>query len=79
MNTAYYKDHLVAPFVSPKPADDAWRKKVEADGMAWTTDGIPFRSAKEGPNIAVVTRAAVFPQALTVPVGQSGKTLFVPR
>lgn len=77
VNTAYYKDHLVAPFVSPKPSDDAWRKKVEADGMAWTADGIPFLSSKEGPNIAVVTRAAVFPQTLTVPVSQSGKTLYL--
>jgi hypothetical protein len=77
VNTAYYKDHLVAPFVSPKPTDEAWRKKIGADGIAWTTDGIPFRSSKEGPNIAVVTRAAVFPQTLTVPVGQSGRTLYL--
>ncbi len=77
VNTAYYKDHLVAPFVSPKPTDEAWRKKIGADGIAWTTDGIPFRSSKEGPNIAVVTRAAVFPQTLTVPVGQSGRRLYL--
>lgn len=77
INTVYYKDHLVAPFVSPKPADDAWRKKIGPDGLAWTTDGIPFLSSKAGPNIAVVTRAAVFPQTLTVPVGQSGKTLYL--
>ena len=77
INTAYYKDHLVEPFVSPKPSDEAWRKKVGADGLAWTTDGIPFLSAKEGPNIAVVTRAAVFPQSLTIPVSQSGKTLYL--
>ena len=77
INTVYYKDHLVAPFVSPKPADDAWRKKVGPDGIAWTTDGIPFLTSKEGPNIAVVTRAAVFPQALAFPIGQSGKTLYL--
>jgi hypothetical protein len=77
INTVYYKDHLVAPFVSPKPADQAWRKKVGPDGIAWTTDGIPFVSSKEGPNIAVVTRAAVFPQALTFPAGQTGKTLYL--
>ena len=77
INTVYYKDHLVAPFVSPKPADDAWRKKVGTDGIAWTTDGIPFLTSKDGPNIAVVTRAAVFPQTLSFPVGQSGKTLYL--
>jgi hypothetical protein len=77
INTAYYKDHLVAPFVSPKPADDAWRKKVGPDGLAWTTDGIPFLSSKEGPNIALVTRAAVFPQKLTFPVNHSGRKLYL--
>jgi len=77
VNTAYYLDHLVEPFVSPKPADDAWRKKVGPDGLAWTTDGIPFISSKEGANIAVVTRAAVFPQSLTVPVARAGKTLYL--
>jgi hypothetical protein len=77
INTVYYQDHLIAPFVSPKPADDAWRKKIGPDGIAWTTDGIPFLTSKEGPDIAVVTRAAVFPQTLSVPVGQSGKTLFL--
>ena len=61
VNTLYYKDHLVAPFVSPKPIDDAWRKKVGPDGIAWSTDGIPFLTSRDGPNIAVVTRAAVFP------------------
>lgn len=77
VNTAYYLDHLVEPFVSPRPADDAWRKKVGADGLAWTTDGIPFISSKEGYDIAVVTRAAVFPQSITVPVARSGKTLYL--
>ena len=77
VNTSYYKDHLVAPFVSPKPADDAWRKKAGPDGIAWTTDGIPFVTSKDGPNIAVVTRVAVFPQALSFSIGQSGKTLYL--
>ena len=77
VNTSYYQDHLVAPFVSPKPADDAWRKKVGPDSIAWTTDGIPFLTSRDGPNIAVVTRAAVFPQTLTFPIGQSGKTLYL--
>jgi hypothetical protein len=77
INTIYYKDHLVAPFVSPPPADGAWRKKVGPDGIAWTTDGIPFLSAKDGPDIAVVTRAALFPQRLAWPVGQSGRRLYL--
>ncbi len=28
------------------PSDDAWRAKVGPDGVAWTTDGIPFQTVK---------------------------------
>jgi len=77
VNTGYYKYHLVPPFVSPPVSDGAWRKKVGPDGVAWTTDGIPFRTVKEGPNIGVVTRVAVFPQSLEFPVNGSGRTLYL--
>lgn len=77
VNTNYYKDHLVEPFVSPKPSDEAWRNKIGADGIGWTTDGIPFRSPKTGPNIGVVTLAGAFPAALEVPIGAQGKSLYL--
>lgn len=77
INTAYYKDHLVEPFVSPPPSDAAWRAKIGNDNIGWTTDGIPFLSTKEGPNIAVVTRAAHFPPTIEFPVNAAGKTLYL--
>lgn len=77
ISTAYYKDHLVEPFVTPPPSDEAWRSKIGDDGIGWTRDGIPFHAAKSGPNIAVVTRAAAFPSDLAFPVGAQGKTLYL--
>ena len=60
------------------PSDAAWRGKVGPDGVAWTTDGIPFLSRKEGDNIAVVTRCGGFPISLAVPVPNlHGQTLYV--
>ena len=77
INTAYYRDHLVPPF-TPKPSDAAWRKKVGADGLAWTTEGIPFKTANAGPNIGVVTRAAdIFPRQIEFPVNAAGRTLYL--
>ena len=77
VNTSYYKDHLVPPFTQ-KPSDAAWRKKVGADGLAWTTEGIPFKTAETGQNIGVVTRAAdVFPQQLEFPINAAGRTLYL--
>jgi hypothetical protein len=77
INTAYYQDHLVPPF-TPKPSDAAWRKKVGPDGLAWTTEGIPFRTAKAGPNIGVVTRAAdVFSPRIEFPVNAAGRALYL--
>ncbi len=77
VSTGHYKDHLVAPFVNPEPSDEAWRKKIDPDGIGWTTDGIPFKSAKTGPDIAVVTLAGAFPVSLEFPVGATGKTLYL--
>lgn len=58
-------------------SDAAWRAKVGADGIAWAEDGIPFRSAKEGDNIGVVTRVGGFPTRVEIPVGAAGQTLYL--
>ena len=76
----YWRDHVeVETRVRNKPiADAAWRAKVGEDGVTWTTDGIPFLSAKEGPNIAVVTReGAGFPTEVEIPVNAQGATLYL--
>ena len=59
------------------PSDAAWREKVDGDGIAWTRDGIPFKTVKEGPNIGVVTQAGGFPKELSFPVNAAGKTLYL--
>ena len=59
------------------PSDAAWRAKVGADGVAWTTDGIPFKTVKEGNNIGIVTQAGAYPLRLEFPVSAVGKTLYL--
>lgn len=60
------------------PSDAAWRAKVGEYGVAWTTDGIPFKSARDGANIAVVTlEGAGFPEAISFPVNAQGTALFL--
>ncbi|HOE65057.1 MAG TPA: DUF4450 domain-containing protein [Candidatus Hydrogenedentes bacterium] len=60
------------------PSDAAWRAKIGDDGVAWTTDGIPFKSVRDGDNIAVVTlEGAGFPKALDFPVNAQGAALFL--
>ncbi|MBI3852068.1 MAG: DUF4450 domain-containing protein [Verrucomicrobia bacterium] len=75
----YWKDHLLQYHGSRNSqiSDAAWRKKVGADGVAWTTDGIPFKTAKDGANIGVVTLAGGFPTQLDFPVNARGKTLYL--
>jgi hypothetical protein len=75
----YWKDHLTQYHGSHNEpiSDAAWRKKVGDDGTAWTTDGIPFKSSKTGPNIGAVTRAGVFPESLTFPVRAKGNRLLL--
>ncbi len=76
----YWKDHLGARHHGDPvqvPSDAAWRAKVGADSVAWTTDGIPFKTAKEGPNIGIVTQAGAFPTTIEFPVNASGKTLYL--
>lgn len=63
---------------SKPPCDSAWRAKIGADGVGWTTDGIPFKSPREGPNIAA---AAVlnrdFKPVVSFPVHATGRTLYL--
>ena len=75
----YWKDHLTQYHGSRNQpiSDAAWRAKIDGTGVGWTTDGIPFRSPKDGPNIGVVTRAGGFPTSLTVPAHVSGSRLFL--
>ncbi|MBI4557555.1 MAG: DUF4450 domain-containing protein [Candidatus Hydrogenedentes bacterium] len=75
----YWKDHLLQYHGSRNQpiSDAAWRTKVGSDGVAWTTDGIPFKTAKEGSNIGVVTLAGGFPTKLEFPVNASGTSLYL--
>ncbi|GMV92851.1 MAG: hypothetical protein AMXMBFR82_26290 [Candidatus Hydrogenedentota bacterium] len=75
----YWKDHLLQYHGSRNQAisDAAWRAKVGDDEIAWTTDGIPFKTSKKGPNIGVVTRAGGFPETLSIPVNAKGKALYL--
>jgi hypothetical protein len=64
--------------IPPNPVSDAaWRKKIGPDQIGWTHDGIPFKSEKEGKNIAVVTRAGGFPVKIDVPVRAVGKEIYL--
>lgn len=59
------------------PSDEAWRNKIGPDGIGWTADGIPFKSSKAGPNIAIVTRTGPFSPVLDIPVHTQGKALIL--
>ena len=72
----YWLEHVTVR--SKPPCDDAWRAKVGADRVAWTTDGIPFKTNKTGPNIgAVCLLNKSFPAKLSFPVRASGRTLYL--
>ena len=74
----YWRSHLGARHHGDPvqtPSDKAWRKKVGADGVAWTTDGIPFKTTKVGPNIGIVTLAGGYPASLRFAVNASGKSI----
>ena len=78
VNHAYWMDHIVGRVAAGKlPSDAAWRQKIGPDQIGWTHDGIPFRSAKQGKNIAVVTRAGGFAVKIEVPVRAGGKELYL--
>ncbi|MFH1568103.1 MAG: DUF4450 domain-containing protein [Gemmatimonadota bacterium] len=72
----YRNDHMKARIYTP-PSDAAWRAKVGPDGVAWTADGIPFRTAREGDNLAVVTLAGGFAPRVEAPVDAAGETLYL--
>ena len=67
VNHGYWKDHIVDRVAPNNPSDAAWRKKIGPDQIGWTHDGIPFKSPKQGKNIAVVTLAGGFPSKIEVP------------
>ena len=72
----YWKSHLGPRHHGDPvqtPADVAWRAKVGSDNVAWTTDGIPFMTAKEGPNIGIVTQAGPFAKAIEFAVSDSAE------
>lgn len=76
----YWKSHLGARHHGDPvqvPSDAAWRAKVGPDGVAWATDGIPFKTNKDGNNIAIVTQTGAFPTKAEFPVGAAGKTLYL--
>jgi hypothetical protein len=86
VNYSYWRSHVdggdgpahSVDVIPPNPVSDAaWRKKISPDGIAWTHDGIPVKSPKEGRNIAVVTRAGGFPQKIEIPVDAAGKELYL--
>ncbi len=72
----YWRNHLTAR-MSP-PCDEAWRAKIGVDGVAWAADGIPFKSPREGDNIAVVSlHNHAFPPKITFPAGARGTILYL--
>lgn len=76
----YWREHIrfaVHGGRQQPPSDEAWRKKVDQQGIAWTTDNIPFKTSKDGQNIAVVTLTGVYPQEITFPVQGTGKCLYL--
>jgi len=76
----YWRSHLSPLHHGERvqmPVDAAWRAKVGADGIAWTRDGIPFKTVKEGSNIGIVTQAGGFSKELSFPVKACGKTLYL--
>jgi hypothetical protein len=86
VNHSYWRSHVdggmgpgkCVDVIPPNPVSDAaWRKKIGPDQIGWTHDGIPFKSVKQGNNIAVVTRAGGFPQKIDVPINVGGKELYL--
>ncbi len=75
----YWRDHLQQYHGSRNQeiSDSAWRGKAGPDGTAWTTDGIPFRGVKTGPNIGVVSLAGGYPARLEFPARGRGQTLYL--
>ena len=80
INFNYWKDHFTDSHHGGRIetlSDAAWRAKVGADGIAWTRDGIPFRTAQTGNNIAMVSVTAGYAPLVSFPAQVSGKTLYL--
>ncbi|NLX14550.1 MAG: DUF4450 domain-containing protein [Phycisphaerales bacterium] len=72
----YWLEHVT--YRTPPPSDQAWRDRIDSEGMAWTADGVPFRSPGQGPNIsAVAILNRDFPETVSFPVGAAGRTLYL--
>ncbi len=72
----YWLEHVTAR--SKPPCDTAWRARIGDDGVGWTTDGIPFKSPREGPNIAVAAmHNRDFRPSISFPVHAAGRTLYL--
>ncbi|NJD03073.1 MAG: DUF4450 domain-containing protein [Ruminiclostridium sp.] len=75
----YWKAHLIdmcLKWENP-PIAEAWREKTGQDGVAWTSEGIPIKTSKTGPNLAVVTLAGGYPEGLEFPVNERGQILYL--
>jgi hypothetical protein len=73
---SYWLEHVINR--SKPPSDAAWRAKIDSEGVAWTADGVPFKSPREGPNIAAVALLnRNFPAKMSFPVEARGRTLYL--
>jgi hypothetical protein len=80
VNFNYWKDHFTDTHHGGRIemlSDEAWRAKVGPDGIAWTRDGIPFKSAKAGNNIAMVSVTAGYEPKVSFPAHVSGTRLYL--
>jgi hypothetical protein len=72
----YWLDYLTVR--SKPPSDAAWRAKIGDDGIGWTTDGVPFKSAREGANIAAAAMLnREFKPSVSFPVHAGGRVLYL--
>jgi hypothetical protein len=58
-------------------SDARWRGKIGENGIAWTDEGIPFKSPKEGSNLALTSLTGGFPARIEFPVNATGDVLYL--
>jgi len=74
----YWLEHLIGRGIRKQaPSLDAWKAKIGAVGVAWTYEGIPFKSAADGPCLAVVSLAGGYPAYIDFDVKSRGKELYL--
>lgn len=73
----YWLEHIVTRLKPGFISDQSWRNKLTGDGLGWTTDGIPFKSQKQGKNIAAVSLVGDFPRSLNLEVNARGEYLYL--